>query len=387
MVQYIKCKMKMLNILIKLFFLIIFFFNLKTYSQLEITNWIEKPAKEKLCNPLIYIDFWATWCAPCISSMPHIQGLEKKFDDKILFIYISNEPENKIKKFMSERNLDFYAANDTGEFNFKHFNINQIPTALIIDPSGKIIWRGKPGELNEKILKKLISKYGHKKGKKHRIILKQTKKSKNHNNFTQIIKQSLKFKKFEFPVPFKYSIQEHQIIYQGSLKDILARLLSVKPYQIQIEGDNMTYWEIIFDIKFLNNQEKIAYSFLETTGHSWKKLEREKEVYELKERKTSSWLNGKLYQYAESPDQTLSIMDDYFLTVDNASPSQLAQIISKKTPWLFTYNGNNNQIYDWNIRIDSLDNLLKNLIEDLDFTIKKKTENFTVYVIRKIRNK
>ncbi len=378
----------MLIFLIKLFFLTVSAHSYKTYSQININKWIFSPKNNDLHKPLIYIDFWATWCAPCISSIPHTQGLEKKFRDKVLFVYISNEPEYKIKSFMTNRSLRFYAANDPLEINFKHFNIKQIPTALIINPSGKIIWRGKPGELTNKILKKLLIKYDQKKGQIKRIKMYQIEKNDITSNNTHSVntKFSLNYQKFDYTIPFKRVVKDSQLVYQGDLKKILASLLSLQPYQIELKGE-MSYWKIIFDKTYMNQPDKAAFIFLKTAGYEWQITEKELNIFELKENQTSSWLNAQLYQYAESPDQTLSITDDYFLTVDNASPFQLAQTLSEKTPWLFTYNGNIIQTYDWNIRIDSLDNLLKNLVEDLDFTIKKKTENFTVYVIRKIRNK
>ncbi len=367
---------------------ILFFLSFKVSGQIKINHWIHQPEKTAFRKPLIYIDFWATWCAPCISAMPHTKALEKKFGHKVLFVYISNEPENKIKSFMSGRNLNFYSANDTAEFNFKHYKIDHLPYSLILNPEGKVIWRGKPGALNEKILEKLIVKYGNHKGKSRRINLKKLDDSNTNadDNLTNGQKFSLKYKKFDFCVPYQRLKQGKRITYQGDLKSILVNMLSVEPYQIDLDN-HISYWKIIFEEPFYEKEADVAFSFLKSAGFEWKIIEKEKEIYQLKERDTSSWLNYQLYQYAESPNQSLSMTDDYFLTIDNASPVKLARILSEKTPWIFTYRGDTGQIYDWNIRIDSLENLLKNLIEDLDFKIRKKTEKIPVYIIRhKLKN-
>ena len=362
-------------------FLIIFLLPILSFGQIKINRWIHKPSQGKLEMPLIYVDFWATWCAPCISSMPHTQALEERFGSEVLFLYISDEPENKIKAFMSRKNYDFYTANDTAHYNYELFNIKTIPAAMLLNTKGKIIWQGKPWELDERLLKKFIAKYGQKKGRSNRIELQKQTKLKKTEKYTTENKFSLKYKSFDYDIPFKSSHEHHQITYQGTLKSILSKMLNVEPYQIQIQ-DDMSYWKIVFSDQFESKQQRVAELFLKSAGLNWQKLDKKFKIYKLKDQDTSSWLSRDLYQYAESPNQSLSMIDDYFLTIDNASPKQLAHILSDKTPWIFTYEGTNNQVYDWNIRIDNLENLLKNLISDLNFEIIETTEQLPVYTIK-----
>ena len=362
-------------------FSIAFFLTYTGFGQLKINQWIHKPSQEKLEMPLMYVDFWATWCAPCISSMPHTQALEERFGSEVLFLYISDEPENKIKAFMSRKNYHFYTANDAAHYNYEQFNIKTIPAAILLNPKGKIIWQGKPWELDERLLKKFIAKYGQEKGQSNRIELQKQTKLKKTEKYTTENKFSLKYKSFDYDIPFKSSHEHHQITYQGTLKSILSKMLNVEPYQIQIQ-DDMSYWKIVFSDQFESRQQKVAELFLKSAGLNWQKLDKKFKIYKLKDQDTSSWLSRDLYQYAESPNQSLSMIDDYFLTIDNASPKQLAHILSDKTPWIFTYEGTNNQVYDWNIRIDNLENLLKNLISDLNFEIIETTELLPVYTIK-----
>ncbi len=373
---------KIFNFLTKFFFLTLTISSFSVYSQIYIDNWVHQPDKKNLNAPLIYVDFWATWCAPCISSMPYTEVMEQRFKDKILFVYISNESENKIKSFMSRKNYHFYTANDLHEYNYRHFQINSIPAALILNPDGEVVWQGKPGKLKESTLRNLVAVYGHKKGRKNRIKLQKLTASDENDNLVKGRDFSLKFQKFDYAVPYKFIHKNNTLIYKGDLKSILTEMLQVEPYQIRLPEET-SYWEIVFDEQFQDNQAGVAKSFLKSNGFEWNKLEKELTVYQLNDRDTSSWLSSQLYQYAESPEQSLSMVDEYFLTVDNASPKLLARILSEKTPWIFSYKGNNEQIYDWNIRIDKLENLLKNLITDLDFKVKEKTKEVPVYIIDK----
>jgi thiol-disulfide isomerase/thioredoxin len=115
------------------------------------------------------IDFWATWCAPCIKGFDHLNELAKNesLDEKINFFIISDEPEAKVKKRLAGRDLEVInlidslaAEKNTCGFigkTFKAFDICGLPTAVLLDQTGKEVWRGQTKNLTEKDLKMLIS--------------------------------------------------------------------------------------------------------------------------------------------------------------------------------------------------------------------------------------
>ena len=69
----------------------------------------EKVSLEDFDSNLIIINFWATWCAPCVEEMPSLSLLKKKNEFKdieIIPINIGNEKYQKSKKFFEELNID-----------------------------------------------------------------------------------------------------------------------------------------------------------------------------------------------------------------------------------------------------------------------------------------
>nr|WP_295933681.1 redoxin family protein [uncultured Dyadobacter sp.] len=51
---------------------------------------------------LLIIDFWATWCAPCVAMMPRIDSLQKQFEGKVYFLSVTAEPESKVTAFLEK---------------------------------------------------------------------------------------------------------------------------------------------------------------------------------------------------------------------------------------------------------------------------------------------
>lgn len=94
----------------------------------------------------VYIDVWATWCAPCRAEIPFLQKIEEKYHGKnIEFLSISIDTKKdyeKWKKFVTDKNLggvQLFADNDWNSEFIKAFGVNSIPRFLLIDPDGNVL--------------------------------------------------------------------------------------------------------------------------------------------------------------------------------------------------------------------------------------------------------
>ena len=94
----------------------------------------------------VYIDVWATWCAPCKAQIPHIKQLEKDLHGKnIQFVSISMDKQKdheKWKQFIKDNELTGVQLFSDDAFNTriaKDYKINAIPRFLLFDPEGNII--------------------------------------------------------------------------------------------------------------------------------------------------------------------------------------------------------------------------------------------------------
>jgi peroxiredoxin len=94
----------------------------------------------------IYIDFWATWCSPCIGEIPDLKKMEEKFKDKnIVFLSISIDKQKDLEKwknFISTKELGgihLIAENAWESQIVKEYMIDSIPRFVIIDTEGNLV--------------------------------------------------------------------------------------------------------------------------------------------------------------------------------------------------------------------------------------------------------
>jgi len=96
----------------------------------------------------VLVDFWATWCAPCVSAMPELQKLHKKHAAKgfsVVGISIDEE-HDKARKFAEKKKLDYPVYLDATETPaWSTFHVRSIPAVFLVDAQGRIVqqWLGK----------------------------------------------------------------------------------------------------------------------------------------------------------------------------------------------------------------------------------------------------
>ncbi|GMU34580.1 MAG: TlpA family protein disulfide reductase [Planctomycetia bacterium] len=99
------------------------------------------------------VEFWATWCPPCLKSIPHLGELHRKHGkDGLVIISVSNEEPETIEKFLkknaSNKKLEMpyhVASDDDMATNSTYMaDIESIPHAFIVDRKGIVIWTGNP---------------------------------------------------------------------------------------------------------------------------------------------------------------------------------------------------------------------------------------------------
>ena len=86
----------------------------------------------------VFINFWATWCKPCILEMPTIvKAQEQLKDSNVVFLFPSNESVDLIMDFREKRSFDFTYVQVQ---NMEALNIQALPTTIIFNADGEMVF-------------------------------------------------------------------------------------------------------------------------------------------------------------------------------------------------------------------------------------------------------
>jgi len=87
---------------------------------------------------VVFINFWATWCPPCVAEMPSLQELYDAYDGKVTFLFVASDEVERVNAFMLKKGYTFpiHYAHNKAPAALEH---SSIPTTYLIDKSGRIV--------------------------------------------------------------------------------------------------------------------------------------------------------------------------------------------------------------------------------------------------------
>lgn len=138
--------------------------------ELNVTEWVKgQPVDlaQAKGSRIVVVDFWATWCGPCVVGIPHMTELQRELGPKGVTIIgmTEHDPDNtreKVKEFVQQQGdkLGYTIAFEQGDKTWKAYmdaaEEMGIPTAFVIDKQGVIAWIGHPASGLDDVLKELL---------------------------------------------------------------------------------------------------------------------------------------------------------------------------------------------------------------------------------------
>jgi len=134
--------------------------------SLKFTQLLQAPQGAKadwqsLRGKVVVLEFWATWCSPCIEQIPHLNSIVRSIgSDQVQFIAIDDQPVDVVKKFVAKFPISGWLGIDTTAATIRAFDAQTRPRTVVVDRNGRIAGILQPDQLSEAMLLSLVA--GHK---------------------------------------------------------------------------------------------------------------------------------------------------------------------------------------------------------------------------------
>ncbi|HEX5136108.1 MAG TPA: redoxin family protein [Planctomycetota bacterium] len=141
---------------------------------LSIAKWVKGDPVTIEQGKTYVVEFWATWCGPCVAGMPHLSELQERYKDKVTFVGVTSEDKlntlEAVQKMVESKGPGMgytVAWDDAGKTNDAYMRAarqNGIPCSFVVDGSGKVAYIGHPATLDVVLARVAAGKWDAEKG-------------------------------------------------------------------------------------------------------------------------------------------------------------------------------------------------------------------------------
>lgn len=344
---------------------------------INVTDWVlNVPEDKNFSGKFVVLEFWATWCGPCIAAIPHLNELQEKFQrDDLYFVSITDESLPKINRFLDRLDFNSIVVSDQSKqthiaFGDGKTKLEAYPMTVLIDPEGIIRWVGEPKQLTSEVMKKFLSRKlaaTHLMKKDDAVVIMGEEVANvadgpTESSFLELYRNDdlaylLEIKRVPAASNSFLNINGNAIFHSGiTIPELYSFLFSTTIYESDFLNDQ--YYSILFIDR---NPDDDSINRLEEDIK--RSLSLRKEIYEKEVTSyTLDMKSGKRLAPSEGGAlySTNSVSDNFYI-FSKFSIRDMLKAVTKKTGTLLYYSGSDNEDHDFVIKIENKKAILESL--------------------------
>ena len=208
-------------------------------SDIIQSNTIVTDSKSKI----FLIEFWATWCAPCVHVSKHLNIVQEQFPDDLHILSLTEEEAQKVSAFIKKHKTRLTVATDYLGKTFYENRVHSLPYAVLINAKGEQLWKGHPAELKTYQIERFIKKSKVEASINTIVTVHNGKLESNKISYAP--KDNFEIVRNGKSAQFVVTKERDYFRIEGSLSEILIYLLGVSSQQIAI-SDKLNYNYIVY---------------------------------------------------------------------------------------------------------------------------------------------
>lgn len=356
--------------------------------EITITDWIYNEPKDKnIEGKYIVLDFWATWCGPCMKGFEKLDKLKQQnASDEVVFISITDERPEKIRTVFSRLNIDpkTIIVTDTTTATQGRYGdgekITMLPLLVLIDKEGKLYWKG--SELTVAIYNDFIVQQPLQEVKEEAVSYTVNRwyeylKNDTLVNFLKMRPSQYNYRKKEMYLKSRKLLTKYYG-FESPLEETLTELLNYHPQFIEVSDAINGLFEVIY----VNNDTN------DYRNDTEQKVLKEYGVVKTKFKKkiiAKNVIIGSKKNLKHSKEKKFSqvTVGKKAILYFGATLQQLVEEINCNQPYYFITNESSSKRYDIELNFESQEHLLKTL-EEHGLSIKDKEIEIEAYKFDKI---
>ena len=131
----------------------------KMAPAMNVTQWLNGPPR--LDGRLVVVDFFASWCGPCMNAVPHMNDMASSFEQDLVVVGISDEQAGTLRTGLGRagypvNSFRYPIGVDPSARMKKGFGVNAIPHVAVVSADGIVRWQGHPSMLNNAAVSALV---------------------------------------------------------------------------------------------------------------------------------------------------------------------------------------------------------------------------------------